>query len=102
MRRNTEQRKCMVEREKWVQEIYKKKDQARLCKWDERIVLNILREKKPAEAYNRKKEMRLEQILVSIFEYHILVVVMKYFSVSFSHMFKMGIKQKYDHILAFY
>ena len=75
MRRNTKQWKYMVEREKRVQEVYKKKDQAKLCKWDERIVSNILKEKKPVEAYKTKEEMRLEQLLVSIFEYHILVAL---------------------------
>lgn len=78
----------MVEREKWVQEQYKKKDEAGLCKWDESIVLNIWTEKKPEEAYKRQEEKRLEQLLVSIFEYHVLVVSSLNISVSFSHILK--------------
>lgn len=51
---------------------------------DESIVLNILREKKPEEAYKRQEEKRLEQLLVSIFEYHVLVVSSLNTSQSFS------------------
>lgn len=51
-----------------MQELYKKKIRQRLCKWDERIVLDILREEANRGIYILKKKKKRDKIRTASYQ----------------------------------